>query len=89
MARYSRTGISSKNNKNYYNTTAVLKGAEGINDKYIFTREGDRLDNLAFQFYEDESLWWYIGKANGITTLNIPAGTSLRIPIDTEFAKGL
>tara|TARA_R100001129_G_scaffold165619_2_gene132433 strand:+ start:413 stop:682 length:270 start_codon:yes stop_codon:yes gene_type:complete len=89
MARYSRTSISSKNNKNYYNTTIYNKVPEKNTDRYFIAQEGDRCDNLAFEFYNDSSLWWFIARVNNLTTMNIPAGTSLRIPIDTEFAKGL
>ena len=89
MARYSRTGISSKNNKNYYNTTIYNKVPEKNTDRYFISQDGDRCDNLAFEFYNDSSLWWFIAKVNNLTSMNIPAGTSLRIPIDTEFAKGL
>ena len=48
----------------------------------------DRCDNLAFRFYGDSTLWWFIAKCNDLTTNNIPAGTSLRIPIKTNEAKG-
>ena len=95
MSRYSKTKIKkaksqskNKNIVNVYATTIYQRIPETNGDLHIISTEGDRLDNLAFQFYEDESLWWYIGKANGITTLNIPAGTSLRIPASTNFAKG-
>ena len=89
MARYARTIISSKNNKNYYNTTIYDKVPERNTDRYFISQEGDRCDNLAFEFYNDSSFWWFIAKVNNLTSMNIPAGTSLRIPIDTEFAKGL
>jgi len=34
-------------------------------------------------------MWWFVARVNNLKTMNIVAGTSLRIPIDTEFAKGL
>ena len=46
------------------------------------------MDNLAFQFYGDASLWWYIAKANNLTALNVPAGKSLVIPASTDSAYG-
>ena len=51
-------------------------------DRYIFTREGDRLDNLAFQFYGDPRHWQILAIANnlGKGTLHIPMGIQLRIP---------
>ena len=95
MSRYSTSKIIKKSllpkNKNMvqsYGTTIYQRIPETNSDLHIITTEGDRLDNLAFQFYKDSSLWWYIAKANGITALNIPAGTSLRIPSSTNYALG-
>tara|TARA_E500000318_G_C3438981_1_gene164201 strand:- start:214 stop:483 length:270 start_codon:yes stop_codon:yes gene_type:complete len=89
MARYDSTKISSKQNKNYYNTTIYSKVPERDTDQYFIAQDGDRCDNLAFEFYGNSNLWWFIARVNNLKTNNIPAGTSLRIPIDTEFAKGL
>ena len=55
---------------------------------YFIAQSGDRCDNLAQRFYGDTSLWWFIARANNLKTMNIPAGTSLRIPTSTENAKG-
>lgn len=51
-------------------------------DTYIYSKVGDRLDNLAFRFYQDQSLWWVIAKANNIGkgSWNIEPGVLLRIP---------
>ena len=89
MARYDSTKISSKQNKNYYNTTVYSKVPKRDTDQYFIAQDGDRCDNLAFEFYGNSNLWWFIARVNNLKTNNIPAGTSLRIPIDTEFAKGL
>ena len=58
-------------------------------DSYFIAVEGDRCDNLANRFYGDSQLWWFIARANNLTSNNIPAGTSLRIPATTEDAEGL
>ena len=89
MARYDSTKISSKQNKNYYNTTIYSKVPKRDTDQYFIAQDGDRCDNLAFEFYGNSNLWWFIARVNNLKTNNIPAETSLRIPIDTEFAKGL
>lgn len=54
-------------------------------DIYIYTMRGDRLDNLAYQFYNDPTLWWVLSIANP----NLPndslyptLGYQLRIPSD-------
>jgi nucleoid-associated protein YgaU len=45
-------------------------------------KEGDRLDNLAMQFYRDPERWWVIAEYNPQVSdpQRIPAGTVLRIP---------
>lgn len=51
-------------------------------DQYIITKQLDRLDILAFDFYNDTTKWWIIASANNLTpgTFRLPAGTRLRIP---------
>jgi len=49
-------------------------------DMYFMAQEGDRCDALAFRFYGDTKLWWFIARANNLKTMNIPAGMHLRIP---------
>ena len=89
MARYENTSKKTKNKKRSYNTTIYKKVEEKNNDMYFIAQAGDRCDNLANRFYGDAKLWWFIARVNNLKNNNIPAGTSLRIPIDTEFAKGL
>jgi hypothetical protein len=51
-------------------------------DLYVATETGDRLDTLAYQFYNDSSLWWIIASANNIhnAPIGLQEGTVLRIP---------
>jgi len=53
-------------------------------DVYVMTETGDRLDTLAFQYYEDSSLWWIIAAANNIhdAPMGLQDGTVLRIPLN-------
>ena len=96
MSRYSNTKIKyskvdRKNRKRIhrsYGTTVYSTIPVRNDDMFIIATEGDRLDNLAFQFYGNTNLWWYIAKANNINTMNIEAGTSLRIPISADYAIG-
>ena len=55
-------------------------------DLFIRTVAGDRLDNLAHEFYKDVSLWWIIATANqlGKGTFAVPPGTKLRIPLNVS-----
>ena len=95
MSRYSNTKITKKSllpkQKKIvasYGTTLYQRIPETNGDLHVISTEGDRLDNLAFQFYGDASLWWYIAKANNLTALNVPAGKSLVIPAYIEGAIG-
>lgn len=51
-------------------------------DIYVATETGDRLDTLAYQYYQNASLWWIIAAANNIhnAPFGLEDGTMLRIP---------
>jgi len=54
-------------------------------DVYVITTIGDRLDYLAYTYYNDSEMWWVIAAANNNITkgLLFPVpGTQLRIPTD-------
>jgi hypothetical protein len=54
-------------------------------DVYIYTMRGDRLDNLAYQFYNDPTLWWVLSVANPDLpndSLYPTLGYQLRVPSD-------
>tara|TARA_Y100001938_G_C8009502_1_gene389213 strand:+ start:547 stop:816 length:270 start_codon:yes stop_codon:yes gene_type:complete len=89
MARYQYTKKIKKNKKEHYGTTIYSIVPERNTDLYFIAQEGDRCDNLAQRFYGDSQLWWFIAKVNNLSTNNIPAGTSLRIPTSTTEAIGL
>ena len=63
-----------------YNTRLFMKPPERDSDVFIITTEGDRLDVLASNFYGDSSMWWFIANANGLNSMTVEPGTSLRIP---------
>ena len=88
MNRYKHTKKKFKNKKSYYSTTIYKKVKEKNTDSYFIATEGDRCDNLALRFYGDPTMWWFIAKVNNLTTNNIPAGTSLRIPANVIDATG-
>lgn len=53
------------------------------NDVLLYTMRGDRLDNLAYQFYGDPTLWWILSIANPDLpndSLYPTVGFQLRIP---------
>ena len=55
-------------------------------DQFIYPKDGDRLDGVAFRYYNDASLWWVIAQANGLgkgrTILN--PNFQIRIPGNVE-----
>ena len=55
---------------------------------HFITQDGDRCDNLAFRFYNNSKLWWFVARVNNLSTNNIPAGMSLRIPATIDKAEG-
>ena len=70
--------------KRYKKTIRYPKMKKASNDMYIISIQGDRLDNLAFKYYEDSRLWWILARANnlGKGDMEVPIGTQLRIPIN-------
>ena len=83
--RYSNTPFiqNPETKKRQYETTLYPQVTPRSSDIYLVTVRGDRLDNLAYEYYGDATLWWIISIAN--STLNqgsmyMPVGTQLRIP---------
>lgn len=58
------------------------------NDYYLITRDQDRLDLLAYDFYGDSTLWWVIAMANDLPgdSMFPPLGFQLRVPADLNEA---
>tara|TARA_Y100000310_G_scaffold115573_1_gene114143 strand:- start:136 stop:405 length:270 start_codon:yes stop_codon:yes gene_type:complete len=81
MGRYSKTKLK-KNKKGitYRVSTVNEEIPEVSEDLWVISQYGDRLDSVASQYYGDPTLWWALAKANHLTTLILPIGTSLRIP---------
>ena len=87
MKRYDNIQIIKKEGERKFTETVVYPVINpSINDIYIITKQGDRLDNLAWEYYRDPSLWWIIARANNIGkgTLFPEVGVQLRIPDDVE-----
>ena len=85
MNRYKDiTIVKTEEGKRYRKSVQYPAIERNLNDIYIIGARHDRLDNLAFQYYEDASLWWIIARANNIGkgNLTVPIGVQLRIPQD-------
>ena len=78
--------------KPYYKSKAYPNIPLSENDVYVITTIGDRLDSLAYSYYNDVNLWWVISAANNNITKGsmfpIP-GTQLRIPTDLNTVLNL
>ena len=72
--------------REFYSSIMYPKIERTPEDIYIRARIGDRIDHLAFEYYNDVTLRWIIAQANGLGkgTLAIPAGKQIRIPMDTD-----
>jgi hypothetical protein len=59
---------------------------------YVITTVGDRLDTIAYSYYNNAELWWVISVANNNITKGSmfpEPGTQLRIPIDINSVLNL
>ena len=78
--------IRSLKGKRYLKPTKYPSIPLNNDDIQIITDSGDRLDNLAFQFYNDTSYWIWIVLANPDKlkrySYYVPPGKQLRIPAD-------
>ena len=58
------------------------------NDIYIILKATDRLDLLAFDYYNDVNAWWIISKANPDKirrdSLFLDPGFQIRIPVNIQ-----
>lgn len=70
----------------YYQTNIYPTVQPTDSDYYIITTAEDRLDLIAYDFYQDASLWWVIASANALPGDSIypPIGVQLRIPVNIQ-----
>ena len=87
--RLTYTRIATTNRKRHYRSIKYPKISLSINDIYVITVIGDRLDKLAHQFYQDVRLWWVIASANRDVvkgdSWSLKGGLELRIPARSDF----
>ncbi len=81
MNRYEFTQ-QTNNGKKRYTTTLLPKIEKTSEDRFIFSRDGDRLDNLAYDLYGDPRYWVVLANVNnlGKGSLMVPPGLQLRLP---------
>ena len=78
---YSKQG-KSKSGKRIIESTIYPAIPKNVNDFYIISRPGDRLDLLSQEFYKTPAYWWIIAIANSFVkgSLFIPPNHQIRIP---------
>lgn len=68
----------------YYPSTVFPEVPLSSDDNYIITQDGDRLDNISFEFYNDVQFWWVIAAANPNKlrkdSYYVNVGEQIRIP---------
>ena len=84
---YGQTKLNS-DRKRYYKALKYPEIPLSINDIYLITTTGDRLDLLANQFYNDVDLWWIIATANPNVvrrdSFSLKSGLEIRIPANKD-----
>jgi hypothetical protein len=83
VSRYKNNETKKLNDgRNVYRSRIYPEIPLSDNDIYVASETGDRLDTLAYQYYENSSLWWIIASANNIhnAPFGLKDGTILRIP---------
>ena len=86
-SRYKYTKIKSRvDGQRTFKPTMYPKIPIRDSDVFIYPKFGDRLDNLAYKYYKDVSLWWIIAKANNLDAAHIglDVDKQIRIPMETE-----
>ena len=101
MNRYQPIPIIKIDKKQCYQTTKYPEVPLSDDDIYVYATQGDRFDTLAYQYYNDQSLWWIISIANTAVagtslpsdfpqdSLVIPEGNQIRIPSLINYVKVL
>jgi hypothetical protein len=91
--RYNNSEIKyTLSGKPYYRRKNYPQIPYSDSDVYVITTVGDRLDTIAYSYYNNAELWWVISVANNNITKGSmfpEPGTQLRIPIDVNSVLNL
>jgi nucleoid-associated protein YgaU len=91
--RYNNSEIKyTLSGKPYYRRKNYPQIPYSDSDVYVITTIGDRLDTIAYSYYNNAELWWVISVANNNITKGSmfpEPGTQLRIPIDVNSVLNL
>lgn len=87
MSRYDtqQINLDSTNKRRFYNALLDITIDKSIEDTYVITSFGERLDSLSWKYYGNVDYWWIIAAANPELrkdSLYLEPGTQVRIPYD-------
>ena len=85
MHRYTKLNVlRNSNNRRYYKAIKYPNIPPSVNDIYLITSIGDRLDLLAHRYFKDKKLWSIIPTANPDVvkkdSFYLKPGLEIRIP---------
>jgi len=84
--RYAEAKIKedTRTGSRYFKPTLYPDIPEKDSDVIHNVRAGERLDLLAYKYYNDVGLWWVISRANRLdpSQIGLEASTVLRVPTD-------
>ena len=84
MSRYNFTGtrIDKNTGNRVLKSTLYPEIRIKDGDRFVYPLFGDRLENLAYRYYGDTTLWWIIAKANNIRdgSFGLKPSVKIRIP---------
>jgi nucleoid-associated protein YgaU len=90
MRRYNKIKRKiDKSGKRVFSTTYYPEIPIRNTDKFITSVFGDRLEQLAYRFYGDTTLWWVIARANGEFNGDLRPKIGRRITIPTDISDSI
>tara|TARA_B100001564_G_C20537239_1_gene622620 strand:- start:197 stop:511 length:315 start_codon:yes stop_codon:yes gene_type:complete len=68
MSRYKNTAvkINKENGSRVYGLTLYPTIPIQDGDEFIYPFDGERVETIAYKYYQDTSLWWIIAGANNL-----------------------
>lgn len=82
-SRYQFSELLQEDGVMFWGTRPPVKIPESEDDLFHIVTQSDaeRIDLIAYKYYDDVKLWWIIAEANKISNpLNLEVGSTLRIP---------
>lgn len=89
MGRYNLHTINtdSANKRRFYTALLDITIEKSIDDTYVITSFGERLDSLAWKYYGNVEYWWIIAAANPELrkdSFYLEPGSQVRVPANYE-----